>query len=212
MTIKQGFKFLNTPRLSLENKVMFFVRQAFEVFRAVIILNSIQVVNYPVFRQWFAVSFFPDKNVFQYIASSTSSTVVFFQNENVAIFSLNSPTFPSCSFLAFRLPKCFGMKSPSPFHVTTRATLSVVFYSLTTIRAQSNYCQSPISTFFTSCCMRVDRLPAINTRMLMLFSPPFCCCNCYLDSNRIVSRARDATQARIVLNSACDFRPKKKAK
>ena len=64
LSIKQGFKFLNTLGLSCENKTMFSIRQTHQVDRPIIFHNPIEMVNYPTFRKWFAVGFLPNEKMF----------------------------------------------------------------------------------------------------------------------------------------------------
>jgi len=47
LSIKLGFKLLYTFGLSLKHKIVFFIRQPFQVSGAVIIFNSVQVMDYP---------------------------------------------------------------------------------------------------------------------------------------------------------------------
>lgn len=94
LIIKQGFKFLNPFSFGLKDKVMFLVRQCFQVTWPVIIWYTIEMVNYPTFRQWLAMSLFPDKDMFHYISIFTNSRMLRFKYHNVSIVCFNSTALP----------------------------------------------------------------------------------------------------------------------
>lgn len=103
MIIKQCFKFLNTLCLSLKNQVMFLIRQAYQVLRAVIILDAVKVMNYPSFRQELSLSFFPDKDMLPNISIPISSWMLRFVNKDITR-TLNPTTLPIGVFFAvFRI-------------------------------------------------------------------------------------------------------------
>lgn len=105
LIIKQCLKLLNTLLKQRNNQTMFFGGCSFEIFRAVIPFNAIQMVDKPAFRQWPAVYLFPDKNVLIYISSLRA--FVASSHQNVAISSC-PPTLPACVILSqMKLPIAF---------------------------------------------------------------------------------------------------------
>ena len=93
MSIKQCFQFLDTLGFSLKHKVMFPIREANQITRAVIVFNSIEMMNNPAFRQWFAMSFFPDNDMLPNKSVSVGSDMFRFSYKNIPTFSyLNSPS------------------------------------------------------------------------------------------------------------------------
>ncbi len=76
LTIKQPFKFLYSLCLCLKNSPMFSIRQSQQIGWSVISPHSIKMMNNPSLRQRFAACFFPDKNMFCYIAFLIGSCVL----------------------------------------------------------------------------------------------------------------------------------------
>lgn len=75
MISKRCFQFLNMFSECRDKKNVLSVRQTHEITWSIIRFNSIKVVNNPAFRQWLAMSLFPDKNVFLNITSFVCSFV-----------------------------------------------------------------------------------------------------------------------------------------
>lgn len=84
LSLKQCFKFLNTPSLSLKYKIMFLARQCHQVIYSVIILNTIKVMYNPALGQIFPVCFFPNKNVLWNIYPMYVSRMPWTINPNIS--------------------------------------------------------------------------------------------------------------------------------
>ena len=139
MTVKNSFQFLNTLCLGLKNKGMFLARQAYQIARAVVVSDTIKVMDYPALRQWFAVCLFPDKDMLKDISLFTCSWVVRSVYQYIA-------RVHSASTLPQRM--VFALSARAVRHLTTLPAL----FAGTAI-ATNRY--------------QLDWLPAINTRMLI---------------------------------------------
>lgn len=92
--IKKSFKFLNTLCLCSQDKIMFFGWQPIKIDRAIIGLDSIQVMYMPAFQQRFAMYLFPDKKMFSHITQFSCSRVGWIPYKNITIAIYNPSTFP----------------------------------------------------------------------------------------------------------------------
>lgn len=123
--IKQSLKFLNTFRLSLKHKIMLLVWQGFQVLRAVIIFNTIEMMHNPSFRQRFAMGLFPNQYVFQDINTVFRCFRMFRiidKNITVIFNSAPSPVRMLTPFLQFGT---IGVKLPPTLTSTTMAKFGV---------------------------------------------------------------------------------------
>ena len=59
LSIEERFQLLDTFSFNLQNEIMFSIRQCYKISWAVVIFNSIQVMNYPTWWQPLSISFFP---------------------------------------------------------------------------------------------------------------------------------------------------------
>lgn len=100
LPIKQSLQLLNALSLRLKHKVMLSIRQSYEVQNAVILLNPIQMVNYPACRQQAAICLFPYQDMFKHIDASFSSRVVWCKYHSIAFRILANTTFPVCTVVA----------------------------------------------------------------------------------------------------------------
>lgn len=130
MIIKQCFQFLNSLCLCLKKQVVFFVRQGLKINKAIIIFNSIEMMDNPAFRKWRPMCLFPDKNMFQNIAV-VCTRMVRLINLHIALKGFNSTTFPAC--MIFSLPLRQRGRCPYLFHGARTTALSAWRYSFTTI-------------------------------------------------------------------------------
>ena len=64
---------------------MFATGNSKQIFRSVVISNTIKMVNNPAFRDGFAVSFFPDQDVFSDIAKLIGSWMSLFKSKYIAL-------------------------------------------------------------------------------------------------------------------------------
>lgn len=94
LTIKHSFKFLNTPCFRLKNMIVGFARQGFQVARAVIILNTIQVMNNPSLRQRSSMCLFPNKDMLKDITFLVRSWMTGFEYAYIAQPQFNFTTLP----------------------------------------------------------------------------------------------------------------------
>lgn len=135
LVIKESLKLLNPFGFGLKEQVMFLVRQALKIHRAVIILNPIEVVNYPTFRQRFAMSLFPNKDMLKNIAFSASG-VIWHPYLNIAV-TFNSSTLPIIT------------ESGTPsFLLTFSALISSEITRFTTVPTRVPMFQSPLLLAF----------------------------------------------------------------
>jgi len=142
LIIKQSLKLLYSLSLSLKDKVVLLVRQGYQIARSIIVLNSVKVMNNPAFRQRFAVSFFPYKDMLKDVATFISSRMVWFKNTNITPCSAsqsNSSTFP------------VGMIfTPLMFARTRLTSFSPYFNKHTAVKARMPMFPSPLLLAFTT--------------------------------------------------------------
>ena len=94
---KQGFKFLDPLCFFGKNKIMLLRRECDKIDGAIIMLNTIKMMDYPFVRKLLVVCFLPNNDVFGYILSFISSWVV--RLIKINIFSYSHPaTFPVIPF------------------------------------------------------------------------------------------------------------------
>jgi len=107
LAIEESFQFLNTLLQSFKKKVMFSFGQGYQVARAVVIFNAIKVMDCPTFRNWFAVSFFPDQDMLSNITITIGSRMVGRSYQNISLCRCSS-TFPRVMvFTSFKQAKAF---------------------------------------------------------------------------------------------------------
>lgn len=94
MIIKQCLKLLNTLGFSLKNKVVFLIREGYQISRSVVILDSIQVVNEPTFRQAFVIRFFPNHNMFLNMTPFSSAWMFWHIYTYITPVTFCTTTFP----------------------------------------------------------------------------------------------------------------------
>ena len=123
MTIKQSFKFLYPFCLSLKHKIMLLIRHGYQILGAIIILDAVQVVDYPAFRQWLAVSLFPNKNVFHNIAIFTCTMMLTFEYHNI-VMAFDFATFPIRVMFT-----CFTFISTIPAYLPSEVTKFATIYT-----------------------------------------------------------------------------------
>ena len=97
LVVNHSLKFPYSFSFDFKDKPMFHCGQGNEVGGFIVILNPIEVMYNPIFRQWFFVRFFPYIYVFQHISTNSSTGVAGFANLNVSIASIKSPPFPIAS-------------------------------------------------------------------------------------------------------------------
>ena len=78
---------------------MLFGRRSFEVNKTVVIRDAIQVVDFPPWRQWLAVSLFPNIDMLKNIARFSSPRIAWFPQIDIAIRLFNSAAFRVSSSL-----------------------------------------------------------------------------------------------------------------
>ena len=171
MTIKQSFKFLDAFCLSLKHKVVFLIRKSYQIARAVVIFNPIEMVNNPSFRQRLAVGLFPDKDMLTNIAIPIGSWVVRSMNKDISRTSY-SPTFPVMMLLFSPNQMLHFTISPPSFGLATRAPFGEPSANgLATVKTKLRL-NSPLSfmgTIWTTNGTPMNQLAAIRAGMLILF-------------------------------------------
>ncbi len=146
MTIKQCLKFLNTFCFSLENKIMFLCRQTSKIFRAIITLNTIKMMNNPSFGQRFPIGFFPNQYMLTYIAHFCSSVMAWIVNHSITIVIIVA-TFPKGRFFTFWKTSFIQLPcSPKPKYLTTMTPRRSGTYRFPTIFTIFFVFFSPFST------------------------------------------------------------------
>lgn len=137
MIIKHSFKFLNTFCFGLKDEIMFLVRQGLQINWAIIVWNTIKVMDNPTIRQRLAVSFFPYKDVLKNVTLLFySSRMVRSIYQDIAIGSYNATTFPVRGLMtSLELLLVYSAYSPSINHSTMPAPCSWVRNHSTTIYA-----------------------------------------------------------------------------
>jgi len=89
LAVKSRFEFLNSLAHSLKQELMFLVGQGHEVSRAIITLDSVEMMDYPTVRKRFTVSLLPYQNMLSNIAFRVSSCMVGLEYKSIAGAFLN---------------------------------------------------------------------------------------------------------------------------
>ena len=132
MVIKRCFQLLNSLLKFGYYQSMLFFSFSKQITRAIIILYSVVMVNFPSFRNWFIMCLFPDKDMFKNIALFRGSRMFRFIDDYVAPAMLEPTTLP------------VGTTLPSASQITTRsAQFGCGFLGLPTIRARNRFFVSP---------------------------------------------------------------------
>ncbi len=182
LIIKQCFKFLNTFSFCFKQKVMLLSRQAHQITRAIICLSAIEVMHYPALGQWFAVSGFPDKDMFKDIALFSSSGMFWFKDKDISPRTLKFTTFPR-----WAIPSALCFQFLNVSLLSTRATThSPLRYFHATIQAIFRFnprwladAEAPSlpgqgrTTRFASLNSKITELATVYARMLMSFPIAF---------------------------------------
>lgn len=145
LIIKQCFKFLNAFSFSSKDKIVLSIRQGYEVLYSVVMFNSIEMMNYPTFRQWLTIGLFPYKQMLSdmIIKCSWMSRGI---NENISCFFLKSATLPLIVLLSCTtMPTTITSNSCQSFHVAMLTPCSSTVSRFTTIYTEV----SRFSTRFT---------------------------------------------------------------
>lgn len=175
MTIKQGFKFLNTLLFSLHQQrvVVLVGRQSLQVLNAIIITSAVQVMYYPFGRKLMAIGLFPDEDVFPDITSGISPGMVVVKNENVTTRRYEPSAFPIRVFITLAMLTwvCFPIFK-QVFKIATVATKCFPHNDrFPTVYTTIRFCvfaSSLMRTIGASYCPFIDWLTTIQARM---FSP-----------------------------------------
>lgn len=102
MTIKQCFKFSDTLSFSNEYSIVSQCRQSHQIAGSIVIFNSVQMMNNPTIRQWFAISLLPNKDMFHYIPFSICPMVLWSPYFYVTV--IGYPTaFPKWAFVSTKV-------------------------------------------------------------------------------------------------------------
>jgi len=185
LAIKQGFKFLNALCFCLKNKVMLLIRQGYQVARVIVVFDTVQMVNYPPFREWFTINLLPDVNVLQNEAMPICSGMVRYEDKYISACRLIS--FADSSFIPFSFQSGVDCSDVSCFPIMLRGTrpaslccfpriifpILLLIDRFATVRAKS--CYRPLSVFvltiYTAFGLLRAWLSAIQTGMLVFLFP-----------------------------------------
>ena len=186
LIFENSLQFLNTPCFSLENKEMFLTRKCYQVDRAVIILDAVQMMDYPSSRKRFIMELFPNKPMLQYITSPVMCWVVRFIYQNITLFINISTTFPISRMFSqwqirplLRMTNEFVVATHTSFRSAVAKVATILAYMVITpnivfllvFAAFGNYFvrSFPLRNtpaFMTSFATLITRNTAIYTRML----------------------------------------------
>ena len=176
MTIEQGFKLLDTLGFCRKDIFMFLIRESSQVGGSVVLSDAVEVMNYPSFREWFAISLLPNKDVFKDIVC-LSSFMAGLVNGNITMHD-TTPTFPSRMVLPFELRKNGPeiSRSPSLFRGTAFTTFTAGGARTTAINTIMRPSATPRPSFFSGTTMTPNRLittnsATINAGMFPCFIP-----------------------------------------
>jgi len=205
LIIKQSFKFLNTLGFSLKDKVMLFTRESHQIARSVIAFNPIQMMNYPAFRQWFAMNLLPDKDMLQDEPSSCCSRMVGQINRSIASAILIFVALAKFISLLACFLMCYSQFTycPAVFYSTTFAPfgchikshpLPFGIYRFITVNTvmRNRYYPTSIFTILAPLSLGAAGFAAINTNRSVFFLPSptlllrphrFILTYCYLNAN-----------------------------
>ena len=123
LIINQGFQFLNTLSLNLENKIMLFTRHSSEIDNPVIVRNSIQVVNVPSIWQRLIVRLLPHKLVFKHISRFVGFRVIRFFYPYISACLSYSTSLPTRTIYS---SKMLMMAGSTPYRFISRESLSAI--------------------------------------------------------------------------------------
>ena len=175
--IEQCFQFLYALGFSLKDKVMFFVRQALKIDRAVIVFDTIKVMNYPAFRKWLPVCLLPNKYMFKNIRAGRRCTgMVRCINKNITIVCFVFTAFPTWMVWASSLINAHCM--PSIFSGTGHTTCGSWVNLIATINTKMGYFARPSSSNTESCgasskfhitCMATSSVAIVSTIYAFMF-------------------------------------------
>lgn len=179
LAVKQGFQLLNTTGFSLQDKEMLSIWQGLQVYRAVIILNAVQVMNYPTLWKAFVVEEFPIEEMLRDISLVVSPGVVRFMNSDITTIILKFSTFPVLMIFSLLEKSCEEFsRSPSVFHQAVSATLRFWLDNFPTINApiwrllfSKQLPHLGSCAFYAPSSVPRTGLPTINTGMFMGLLP-----------------------------------------
>jgi hypothetical protein len=143
LSIQSSFKLLNTFSFGSEHEGMFLTGQGYKVAQTIIILDAVEVVNYPTIREGLTISLFPNKDMLSNITSFTRSWMFRGIDLNIAI----------CDYFA-SLPE--NMLCPRLKDGAINPSCQPVF----------------TSTLSASSSLTANQLPTINTWMSFRLPPP----------------------------------------
>lgn len=136
LVVKLGFKFLDTLILCLKNEIMLFARQRYKIARAIIIFNTIEVVNNPTFGYGAIMSLLPNKNMLCHITPYSCPRMAGVSNLNIPSLILKSPPLPIPAVSSFGVNGVWGILHDSNLSRTTLASFSAGATHLSAITAR----------------------------------------------------------------------------
>lgn len=96
MSLKHGLQFLDALRHFFPDHLapMRPKMKAEQILRFIVILDAVKVVDYPAFRQWPAMSLFPNKKVLPHVTSRICPWMLRHENHDITAARLESAPFP----------------------------------------------------------------------------------------------------------------------
>lgn len=173
LSIKESFKFLNTLPHSRDQKGMLLAWHSYQIDGAIIVFNTIEMVNKPAFRDRLTMGLLPYKSVLRNISSSRLLIASSYQ---YIAFPRCSTTFPtSIIFPYMKLSKA------------VLAILSLFVFKMTTFGA--SIIVSLLPSLLMSFINTFTR--AIKPRMSLWYSFKRCTTNSAISSHHVIIIAQD---------------------
>ena len=126
LIIKQCFQFLNALGFSLKQKGMFLGGHSHKIHGAVIIPDTIKVMNYPLPWDRLTVIFFPFKNMLSNISTFVCSLVRWKVYKYITRFNSDPTAFPRWVILPRTVTISNFAKRPEIFGITTLASFPIM--------------------------------------------------------------------------------------
>jgi len=183
LTVKQGFKFLDALGFGLKHAVMLPVRHSNKIYGSVIMLDAVQMMDYPTWRQRFSMRLLPDKNVLKDIYPSFTRTFWcsgMFRASYIDIPSMNItstlPTRVLLSTLSFHPLDVIVHRTFTASFCLLGDFLSAIHTFIVHGQSETNMPVSPtvqLRTRLTSLYSKITEFPAVHTRMPVAFAIQF---------------------------------------
>ena len=174
LIIKQPFKFLDSFRFRLQDKIMFWRWKSNQVCKAIIYFYAVQMVNYPTLWQRFIICLLPNPNMFKNISTLFRSWIIRFPQFNITMCASNSASLKICSTLTFAGTKSASHGTPTAKSATIKAGMSMAhstpmcsFCSSTFPKRRMFTLPTLVITLSAQFARTVYQLTALGTRLII---------------------------------------------